>query len=789
MNSSIAPWRWRGKQALARVFARTFHKLSSRRREEADGARVAPDPPPHVGGYRLSAFRAQYEISWAALFLPLLLAVPASFADFRAGAFAVDISPTNFPVRVNAMFTERSATNVADALFAKALALDDGAKRVVLCVVDSCMIPRDLIDRAKADASLATRIPTERMLVSATHTHSAPSAMGCLGSRVDPGYAAFLPGHITAAIVGAVERLAPARVGWAQVDDWEHTFNRRWIRRPDKMLTDPFGQHNVRAHMHPGHESPDAVGPSGPVDPQLSVLAFQRTDGRPLALLANYSMHYYGSSLLSSDYYGRFARHVATKLGADAAFVGIMSQGTSGDLMWMDYGAPRREIGYDAYAKEIAERVANMVKTMSWHDSAPLKMAESKLELSYRVPDDQRLAWARDMAAKLGNRLPQSQPEIYALEAIYLHERPRTELKVQALRVGELGIAGLPNEVFAITGLKLKQRSPFAATFNIELANGAEGYIPPTEQHQLGGYTTWAARTAGLETNAEPRIVETALGLLEEVADRPRRAFAGENGPYARAVLEARPLAYWRLEEMVIPTARDVTGKHDATLEDGIALFLPGVDGRVGYQPPEPPARNAFSGALINRAAHFAGGRLRANVALGENYSVELWLWNGLPAESRAVAGYVFSRGVGGDKAARGEHLGIGGAARPEFVGKLILSNGHEQSGVLAGRSTLILRAWHHVVFVREGGNARVHLDGRREPEISGAFSHAVPSGEQSIFVGGRSDGQFNFEGKLDEVALYPRALAPDEITAHYQISGLTPPHTPAPSEAKERVP
>jgi hypothetical protein len=93
------------------------------------------------------------------------------------------------------------------------------------------------------------------------------------------------------------------------------------------------------------------------------------------------------------------------------------------------------------------------------------------------------------------------------------------------------------------------------------------------------------------------------------------------------------------------------------------------------------------------------------------------------------------------------------------------------------------------VVFVREGGNVRVHLDGRREPEISGAFSHAVPSGEQSIFVGGRGDGQFNFEGKLDEVALYPRALAPDEITAHYQISGLTPPHTPAPSEAKERVP
>src|SRR6185503_7125126 len=151
-----------------------------------------------------------------------------------------------------------------------------------------------------------TGIPAERMLVSATHTHSAPSAMGCLGSRVDTNYAAFLAPQIAKAIVGAASNLAPARIGWAVVEDWEHTFNRRWIRRPDKILDDPFGQPTVRANMHPGHESPDAVGPSGPVDPALSVLAVQSPDGMPLALLANYSQHYYGSPLLSSDYFGRF---------------------------------------------------------------------------------------------------------------------------------------------------------------------------------------------------------------------------------------------------------------------------------------------------------------------------------------------------------------------------------------------------------------------------------------------------------------------------------------------------
>ncbi|MBK7999253.1 MAG: hypothetical protein IPK15_11210, partial [Verrucomicrobia bacterium] len=122
------------------------------------------------------------------LFSCLALLIPATVSPahaaergvFRAGAHFVDITPTNYPVLVNAMFTERTATNAVDLLQVRALALDDGATRIVFAIVDTCMIARDLIDRAKAQASLATGIPTERMLVSATHTHSAPSAMGCL---------------------------------------------------------------------------------------------------------------------------------------------------------------------------------------------------------------------------------------------------------------------------------------------------------------------------------------------------------------------------------------------------------------------------------------------------------------------------------------------------------------------------------------------------------------------------------------------------------------------------------
>jgi neutral ceramidase len=93
---------------------------------------------------------------------------------------------------------------------------------------------------------------------------------------------------------------------------------------------------------------------------------------------------------------------------------------------------------------------------------------------------------------------------------VLLSELPPTrELKLQAIRLGGLGI----------TGLSIKDKSPLKPTINIELANGYHGYIPPPDQHKLGGYTTWRARSSCLEEDAEPKIAACVLGLLEQVAN------------------------------------------------------------------------------------------------------------------------------------------------------------------------------------------------------------------------------------------------------------------------------
>ena len=489
-----------------------------------------------------------------------------------------------------------------DPVRAKCLVLDDGSTRLAIVVVDSCMMPRELLDRAKELAREKTGIPTDRILISATHTHSAPAAMGALGCPADANYVSLLPGRIAESIERATKLLEPARIGWNVIDDHEHTFCRRWIRRPDKMLDDPFGQRTVRANMHPGYQNPDAIAPAGPVDPALTVLSVQSRNGRPIAVLANYSMHYYGAEPVSADYFGRFGTALAKRIGAQAVdppFVGIMSQGTSGDQMWMDYGQPKKEPGLDAYADAVARFAQQAYQSITYRDWVSLAMAETKLVLGRRVPDGPRLAWAKAIVGRMGNRdIPNSLPEVYAKEAIFLHEEPRRELKLQAIRIGELGIAAIPNEVFAHHGPEDQSPKP----------------VRNDDEHRAGQWlgglhpTPRAACARGLYDVAGSHRRAGGPGRAQDRRGRARVARTGRgqtatgssvnHGPYARSVLASKPLAYWRLDEIQGPIAVDSSGHgHHARYEGGVAYYLP------GRTPPASPPANRSTAPSISREA------------------------------------------------------------------------------------------------------------------------------------------------------------------------------------------
>lgn len=188
--------------------------------------------------------------SFVVALLLVKFAPAEAHAELRAGAAKVDVTPLVLPVIRNGGFIEASDNKVVDPLHARCLVLDDRVTRLAIVVVDSCMLPRELCDEAKRTASSKTGIPFNRILISATHCHSAPSSMDyCLGSRADPRYRAFLPGKIVEAIVAANSKLQPAIAAWGRVDAGEFTACRRWSFLKGTELLDPFGKKN-RPRQH-----------------------------------------------------------------------------------------------------------------------------------------------------------------------------------------------------------------------------------------------------------------------------------------------------------------------------------------------------------------------------------------------------------------------------------------------------------------------------------------------------------------------------------------------------------
>ena len=702
-----------------------------------------------------------FSIVWFAAAL-VMLGDSACLAELRAGAAVVDVTPLKLPVLVNGSMVSRTADQVKTPVNARAIALDDGNERIAIVIVDSCMMPRPLLDEAKKLAADRVGIPADHILIGATHTHSAPSSMACLGTNADPEYVPYLRGKLVEAVEAAAANLEPARVGWASIDAAEYTALRRWIRRPDRIAEDPFGNPTVRANMHAGRNWDDVVGESGPEDPELSLISLQSLDGRPIAVLANFSMHYFGDQALSADYFGLFAEGLKRQLVPEAIdgvppFVGMMSHGCSGDIWRRDYTQPLPSADEDftisSYADGLIALVVEAYAGIEYDSDADLAMAESRFQLDYRVPDKQRLEWAQRIADEIGDRLPETSTEVYALEQIILHERQSTEVVIQALRIGDMAIATTPTETYALTGLKIKAASPLEQTMVLDLTNGGDGYIPPPEQHRLGGYNTWPARSAGLEIQAEPKMTETAIQLLEQVTGRPRNDGRQSTGPGAEAVLALEPVAYWRMDETAAPWATDSSGHNrEAIYEDGVVYYLAG------------PRSDLFcADGEVNRAPHFAGERMVASAAgLGEQYSLSMWIWNGMPVEAREVTGWFLSRGRDFVLDDDGDHLGIGGTNG--HSGRLVfLHGGNDNSEQLIAGDTQIERwTWNHIVYVRDGESVRIYLNGAPEMELT------APAGRLSnlprLFLGGRCDNQFNWEGRMDEVSLFDRSLSADEI-------------------------
>jgi len=442
-------------------------------------------------------------------------------SQLYAGAARSDITP-KLGTHMIGYFTDRVADDIHDGIYSKALVVQNDDIALAIVVLDVGVVCGEDMAVIKQRASELSGIAAENMLITCTHTHSGPATIPALGTPRDEAYTSWAMEKAADAVKLAQNRLEPVRVGHASGSCPEETHNRRWHMQDGSVV------------MHPPHQSPDIVRPAGPKDAEVAVAVLLGEDDRPVGVLCNYAVHYVAypaAQTVSANFFGALCHSLERMGGGD--FVAVAANGCCGDAYYANPLEPAPENPYPYYQ---VQRVGNAVAASAYGAWQQIRefSAEVDIDVVTRMVDFRRReASATDMESARhlyestreedyfedGQvKMPEYKEWIYARELLLLAEEPvLRQTPVMGMRIGDLGIVGMPGEMFVDYGLQIKARSPFARTMTIELANDYIGYCPTDVALQEGSYETQLARTSKAAPGTEGQMVEAAVGVLNDL--------------------------------------------------------------------------------------------------------------------------------------------------------------------------------------------------------------------------------------------------------------------------------
>lgn len=457
--------------------------------------------------------------------------------SLHAGAAQVDITPQAGVHLAGAVGMHRPARLVLDPLYATALVLEAGGRKLCFLALDVTIITEDYTALIRQRAAEETGIEPDALMVHATQTHSAPP----LGHfMVDPDFLDLPPelewirGGDEAysdqaaecaveAICRANDALQPVQIGVASGIEGRFAFNRRAVTRDGTI------------RMPGGWEEP--LGPTwlryleGPIDPELGVLCL-RTDSLDIvSVLANYTchpVHAYPKRAVSSDWPGALVAELRQAYGADC--VPIVLNGACGNINpWPpfdpDYVRDHRRMG-----RALAEVVGKVIETLEFTDRAALDWRVRHLPIPIRELEPEELAWAQAILEEhpepqwADEERVQVDRDWMAAASVYsvhlMRQRSETlDYEIQVLRVGDTAFVGLPGEPFVELGLAIKLASPTYPTYIAHCTSHYVGYIPFAEALERGGHEAQTRYWAKLVPEAFDMIVAAANELLDKMFD------------------------------------------------------------------------------------------------------------------------------------------------------------------------------------------------------------------------------------------------------------------------------
>lgn len=445
-------------------------------------------------------------------------------AKLQAGAARVVITPP-IGVPLSGYFASEGRKEVArdihDDLYARALVLNDGGRTIAIVTTDLIGLGEEELEAVRAIVQRETGMLPEHLMLACTHTHSGPVVHPFPPSDLVPGqadeeYYRLLPRLIASAVMIAVRRQRPARIG-AGTGSCAININRREILPDGTVRGLPFLGRN----------------PSGVVDREVGVLRVDdAATGNPLAVLLSYACHpvVLGPNVeISTDYVGYTVSFVEHMLGAST--IALFANGAQGNMNAIVHpgtyaDTERLGVTLGAEALKVALTTATYgdveIATATRRTELPLNpAAEPEAQRKYirfleeelqrfRSEGESRKAWDIEM------RLAVAGYRLYNREHLAFPYMPAAVTAFSLTGEGvSIGLISEPAELFCEYGMQARKQSPFATTLVLGLANGFIGYVPTPEVYTQGGYECEATQVG---PQAGEQLCQTMVDALHAVA-------------------------------------------------------------------------------------------------------------------------------------------------------------------------------------------------------------------------------------------------------------------------------
>lgn len=396
---------------------------------------------------------------------------------FRVGFSRVNITGSgSLPLAGYGNTTQRMSQGLLDYICTTCIAItDENNETVLMYTTDHVCTNTEWMEDLRGAISQATGVPAERIMLSATHTHSGPDVRDVI-NQSHAYYQVFKDGLVQAGTQAMADRSA-ATVYSGSTNAQGLNFVRHYNMSDGKMAGDNYGDMKTASPVDNHH----------PADDQVQLIRFVReAEDKKDIVMMNFQVHpklastassAYGQSnrsLLTSDVVGATRDYVEKTADVHCAYY----QGAAGNLNPLD-----------SYI-------------MTHNTPAQQNLQEYGKALGGAVVD--ALPGLKQMTVT---------PAVSSKQMVFEGKTPSGSIRpmeIDAVRVGDIGFVTVPFEMFDTTGISIKTESPFETTFVITYANGRQGYLPSQD--------VWDYKTADGSVAYELTICYFAQGTAEQVA-------------------------------------------------------------------------------------------------------------------------------------------------------------------------------------------------------------------------------------------------------------------------------